>query len=85
MTSNRVRSSARGFTLLEIMIVLAIVGAVLAMGAPKLFNSGTAARSAIRKIAIMTREIRNTARLTGLHDANRDQAHRRQGPTVVFD
>jgi prepilin-type N-terminal cleavage/methylation domain-containing protein len=57
------RTDNRGFTLIEIMIVLAIIGGILAVGVPRLFNSTTAMRSTIRKLAIVPREIRNIARL----------------------
>ena len=53
-----------GFTLIEIMIVISIIAATLAIGAPKMFDSSTTQRSAVRKLGILTREIRNVARLT---------------------
>ena len=59
----RVRSQT-GFTLIEIMIVIAIMAAVIAVGAPKLLNTSAQMRSTVRKLAIATREIRNSARLT---------------------
>lgn len=57
------RRSSFGFTLVEIMIVLAIIMGVLVAGAPKLFSSGSSMRTSVRKIAVMTREVRNNARL----------------------
>jgi general secretion pathway protein H len=53
-----------GYTLLEIMVVMGILAAVLAIGAGKLFKSSDAMRAQIRKFAVMTREVRNIARLT---------------------
>lgn len=53
-----------GFTLVEIMIVMAILVAILAIGGSSLFKSSTAMRTFIREMAIRTREIRNVARLT---------------------
>lgn len=60
----RTQSNNRGFTLIEIMVVVAILAAVLAVGVPKLFNTTTAMRTGIRKMAIMTRDLRNIARLS---------------------
>ena len=55
-----------GFTLIEIMVVIAIIAGVLVIGVPKMFNSGTAMRGAIRKLAVLTRDIRNNSRLYGV-------------------
>ncbi len=56
-------NTERGFTLVEIMIVIAIIAGVLAIGVPKMFSSSTAMRGAVRKIAVMSRDIRNNSRL----------------------
>ena len=55
--------TSRGFTLIEIMIVVAIIAAVLAIGGPKLFNTKNQMRSAVRRLAVTTRDMRNVARL----------------------
>lgn len=55
--------STRGFTLIEVMIVIAIIAGVLAIGAPRMFNTKNQMRSAVRKMAVVTRDIRNVARL----------------------
>ncbi|MES2965603.1 MAG: prepilin-type N-terminal cleavage/methylation domain-containing protein [Bdellovibrionota bacterium] len=52
-----------GFTLIEIMIVLAIIVGVLTIAAPKMFSTASAMRTAIRKLAITSREVRNNARM----------------------
>jgi len=52
-----------GFTLIEVMIVIAIIALILAVGAPKLFDTKNQMRSAVRRMAIVTRDIRNIARL----------------------
>ena len=61
----RLAQTNSGFTMVEIMVVVAIIAAVMAVGAPKLFNTSAAMRSTVRKMAVMTREIRDSARLTG--------------------
>lgn len=61
--SAHVSRSDQGFTLIEIMVVIGIIAAVVAIGAPKLFNTTNQMRSTVRKMAIMTRDIRNIARL----------------------
>lgn len=53
-----------GFTLIEVMIVLAILGGILAIGGSQLFRSSTTMRTFVREMAIRTREIRNVARMT---------------------
>ena len=56
--------SRRGFTLIEILIVLAIIATIMAVAAPRLFRSNVNIRSVIHKIAIQSKEIRNRARLS---------------------
>jgi prepilin-type N-terminal cleavage/methylation domain-containing protein len=55
-----------GFTLIEIIVVIAIILGVLAVGAPRLISSSTQSRAEIRKMAVLTREIRTNARLFNL-------------------
>ena len=55
--------SSKGMTLIEIMVVMAILGGILAVAAPRLFTTGNQMRSAVRKLAVMTRDMRNNARL----------------------
>ena len=52
-----------GFTLIEIMIVIAIIVGILSVAGSKLFSTSGNMRSGVRKIAITTREIRNNARM----------------------
>lgn len=54
-----------GFTLIEIMIVIAIIAAVIGIGAPRLFSTGSAMRATVRELAILPKEIRSFARLYG--------------------
>lgn len=62
-TKPRNSTSKAGFTLIEVMVVIAILAAVMAVGAPRLFQTSTSMRTAVRKFAVMTREVRNVARL----------------------
>jgi prepilin-type N-terminal cleavage/methylation domain-containing protein len=59
----RTQQKNGGFTLVEIMIVIAIIGGVLALGVPKMFSTASTMRAAIRKLAVITRDIRNNSRL----------------------
>ena len=55
---------AGGFTLIEVMIVIAIIAGILAVGAPRLFDTSTQKRATVRRLGVITREVRNLARLT---------------------
>jgi general secretion pathway protein H len=55
--------SRRGFTLIEVMIVLSILAAVIALGAPKLFKKNSNLKTTVRHFIVLSREIRNKARL----------------------
>lgn len=54
---------ASGFTLIEIMVVLVIIGTVIATIAPKLVDRKMRMRESVRKLATLTREIHNASRL----------------------
>lgn len=54
----------RGFTLIEVMIVLALVGALIAYGAPRLFKKQNNVKTVARHFLVLSREIRNKARLS---------------------
>ena len=45
------------------MIVIAIIGGILAIGVPKMFSTSATMRAAVRKLAVITRDIRNNSRL----------------------
>lgn len=45
------------------MVVISIIAGVLVIGVPKMFSSSDAMRGSIRKIAVLTRDIRNNSRL----------------------
>lgn len=52
-----------GFTLIEIMVVIAIIGGVMAIVAPRLVNPKSRMKEAVREFATMTRDVHNAARL----------------------
>ncbi|MNJ98556.1 Type II secretion system protein G precursor [compost metagenome] len=55
----------RGFTLLEIMIVVAILGALVAFAAPRLFKKDNSnVRTVARSFIVLSKTIRDKARLT---------------------
>jgi prepilin-type N-terminal cleavage/methylation domain-containing protein len=56
-------TSQQAFTLLEVMIVLGILGALLAFGMPKMRSPQNNIKAVVRKIATLTREIRHQARV----------------------
>lgn len=56
-------SNKRGFTLIEVMIVLAIMGAVVAIGVPRLFKSQDNIKAVARKFIVLGKIIRDKARV----------------------
>lgn len=60
-----VKKRNRGFTLVEILIVLGIMGTVVAMGLTRIKRKDNNLKSVARKMLVMTKEVRNRARLTG--------------------
>lgn len=52
-----------GFTLIEVMVVLAIIGGILVTIAPRLIDKNSTMKSTVRAFASTTREIHNAARL----------------------
>lgn len=59
----RRRQNTRGFTLIEVMIVLAIFGAVIAIGVPRLTRTDSNIRSVARQLTVLIKETRNHARM----------------------
>ncbi|MCB0355572.1 MAG: prepilin-type N-terminal cleavage/methylation domain-containing protein, partial [Bdellovibrionales bacterium] len=53
----------KGFTLMEVMIVLAIMGAMVAMVIPRIGNRNNEIKSEVRKLSTLTRQIRSLAKL----------------------
>ena len=63
----RNKASARpwssGFTLIEVMLVLAIMSALLILGLPRLNRGNNNIKKVIRELAVLGKEVRNQARL----------------------
>lgn len=64
LTKQNLRSQS-GFTLIEIMIVLAILGAIIGLGLPRLKINNNNIKSIVRELSVLTKEVRNGARLKG--------------------
>lgn len=57
--------SQRGFTLIEIMIVLGILAAIMAIATPRLLKKDANINTVARKFLVLAREVRTKARLQG--------------------
>ena len=55
----------RGLTLMEVMIVIAIIGGVLAIAIPKIANPNNQIRSTLRELATLSRELHTRSKLNG--------------------
>lgn len=53
----------RGFTLIEVMIVIAIIAGLIAVGAPRLLKKDTNIKTVARQITVLVKEVRNQAKL----------------------
>lgn len=56
----------KGFSLLEIAIVLAIIGAIIAIAAPRLFDKKSENRKVFRQFILAGKDLKSRAKLTGL-------------------
>lgn len=54
----------KGFTLIEVMIVLAIVAAIVTLGMPRLFKNPDNLKTVSRHFLVLSRMVRDKARLT---------------------
>lgn len=57
------RSQNAGFTLIEIMVVMAIIGGILVAVAPRLIDRKSKIKESVRELTTLTRDIHNAARL----------------------
>jgi general secretion pathway protein H len=55
--------SKGGFTLIEVMIVIAIMAGLIAVGAPRLLKKDANMKTAARQLTVLVKEIRNQAKL----------------------
>lgn len=55
--------SQKGFTLLEIMIVLGILAGLMGLAIPKLQSNKNKIKTVVRQFGALTKEVRNTARM----------------------
>lgn len=62
-TSRQKNFNKSGFTLLEILIVLGILGVLVAFGIPKFKDPKNNIKAVVRKMATLSREIRHQARM----------------------
>lgn len=66
MPTSRLKSKLgrRGFTLIEVMIVLALLAALIAFAAPRVFRTQNNIKAVSRNFIVLSREVRNKARLS---------------------
>ncbi len=60
----QIKSAQRGFTLIEILIVLGIMSAVIVLGLGRVRKNENNIKTTFREITVLSKEIRNQARLT---------------------
>ncbi|MFZ4402983.1 MAG: pilus assembly FimT family protein [Pseudobdellovibrionaceae bacterium] len=54
----------RGFTLIEILVVLVILGVIATLGLPRLMKKDPNIKSVVRQFLVLSKEIRNQAKLS---------------------
>ena len=58
-------NNPRGLTLLEIMVVLAIITGVVALVIPRIGNQNNQMKAAVRRMMVLSKQLQATARLQG--------------------
>lgn len=65
LTTYRVKNSLdQGFTLIEVMIVVVILGGIAVLGLSQFSKNNTQIKSTVRKISVLTKELHNAARMS---------------------
>lgn len=59
------QNGQKGMTLLEIMIVLAIIAGVVALVIPRIGNQNNQMKAAVRRFLVLSKQLQSTARLQG--------------------
>lgn len=55
----------RGFTLLEVMVVMAIIAGLLTVIVPRISNQNNKMKAAVRRLTVLSKQLHATARLQG--------------------
>ncbi|PIS09727.1 MAG: prepilin-type cleavage/methylation domain-containing protein [Bdellovibrio sp. CG10_big_fil_rev_8_21_14_0_10_47_8] len=61
--TSRLKTFSKGFTLFELLIVLAIFAAIVAFGIPRFRSPQNNIKAVVRQMASLSREVRNLARM----------------------
>lgn len=61
-----VTSSARGFTMVEIMVTVGIIAAVIAVGLPRLNRTNNNMKTVARELSLLGKEVRNYSRMKNM-------------------
>jgi general secretion pathway protein H len=62
---SRAKCGENGFTLIEVMTVLAILGGIIALASPYLSNSNSKTKAFLRHFVVMSRDLHTRAKLQG--------------------
>jgi len=66
LKTTEIFKNKKGFSLLEIAVVLTIIGAIIAIAAPRLFDKKSETRKVLRDFIIAGKELKSRAKMTGL-------------------